>query len=129
MAKKFDVVIVGGGPGGAMAAKTAGENGLKTAILERKTNPAEITRGCAMMFAVENSYYFAERMMYNEKNHKMIFPVNGFTVDFDGARRNFYAWYFYAPDGKTRIAFGDYEESIKKGEKGRLSFVYDKEHF
>jgi digeranylgeranylglycerophospholipid reductase len=126
MAKKFDVVIVGAGPGGAMAAKTAGENGLKTAILERKTNPAEITRGCAMMFAVENSYYFAERMMYNEKNHKMIFPVNGFTVDFDGARRNFYAWYFYAPDGKTRIAFGDYEESIKKGEKGRLSFVYDK---
>jgi flavin-dependent dehydrogenase len=126
MAKKYDVVIVGAGPGGAMAAKTAGENGLKTAILERKTNPAEITRACAMMFAVESDYYFAERMYYNEKNKKMIFPVNGFTVDYDGPKRNFYALHFYAPDGKTRIEFGNYEESIKKGEKGRLSFVYDK---
>jgi flavin-dependent dehydrogenase len=84
MVKKYDVVIVGAGPGGAMAAKTAGENGLKTAILERKTNPAKISRGCTMMFAVENSYYFAERMYYNEKNKKMIFPVNGFTVDYEG---------------------------------------------
>jgi len=126
MTKKYDLVIVGAGPGGAMAAKTAGENGLKTAILERKTDPAQISRSCSMMFLVEGGYYFAERMHYNEKNKKMIFPVNGFTVDYDGPRRNFYAWHFYAPDGKTRIEFGDYEESIKKGEKGRLSFVFDK---
>jgi len=126
MAKKYDLVIVGAGPGGAMTAKTAGENGLKTAILERRTNPAKITRGCAMMFAIESDYYFAERMYYNEKNKKMIFPVNGFTVDYQGPTRNFYAWHFYAPDGKTRIEFGNYEESIKKGDKGRLSFVYDK---
>ncbi|MBW2184010.1 MAG: FAD-dependent monooxygenase [Deltaproteobacteria bacterium] len=126
MAKKYDVVIVGAGPGGAMAAKTAGENGLKVAILERKTNPALINRGCAMMFAIESGYYFAERMYYNDKNKKMIFPVNGFTVDYDGPTRNYYAWHFYAPDGKTRLEFGDYEECIKKGDQGRLSFVYDK---
>ena len=126
MTQKYDLVIVGAGPGGAMAAKTAGENGLKTALLERKTNPAKITRGCAMMFAIESDYYFAERMYYNEKNQKMIFPVNGFTVDYDGPTRNFYAWHFYAPDGKTRLEFGDYDQSIKKGDRGRLSFVYDK---
>ncbi len=126
MAKKYDVVIVGAGPGGAMAAKTAGENGLKVAILERKTNPAVITRGCAMMFAIESGYYFAERMYYNEKNKKMIFPINGFTVDYDGPTRNYYAWHFYAPDGKTRLEFGDYEKCIKEGDQGRLSFVYDK---
>lgn len=126
MTRKYDLLIIGAGPGGAMAAKTAGENGLKTAILERKTNPAEITRGCAMMFAVESDYYFAERMYYNEKNKKMIFPLNGFTVDYDGPVRNFYAWHFYAPDGKTRLEFGDYEKNLKKGDRGRLSFVYDK---
>ena len=114
MKKKYDLVIVGAGPAGLMAAKTAGENGLKTAILERKTNPAEITRACAMMFAIESDYYFAERMYYNEKNKKMIFPVNGFTVDYDGPKRNFYSMHFYSPDGKTRIEFGDYEKSIKK---------------
>jgi flavin-dependent dehydrogenase len=126
MGEKYDLVIVGAGPGGAMAAKTAGENGLKTALIERKTNPAKIARGCAMMFAVESDYYFAERMYYNEKNRKMIFPVNGFTVDYDGPVRNFYAWHFYAPDGKTRIELGDYEKNISRGEAGRLSFVYDK---
>ena len=126
MAKRYDVVIVGGGPGGAMAAKTAAENGLRTVLLERKTNPAEITRGCAMMFAVESGYYFAERMYYNKKNKKMIFPVNGFSVDYDGPTRNYYAWHFYAPDGKTRLAFGDYDKARSGGDEGRLSFVYDK---
>lgn len=126
MVKKYDLVIIGAGPGGAMAAKTAAENGLKTAILERKTNPAEITRSCAVMFAIESDYYFAERMFYNDHNGKMIFPVNGFTVDYNGPTRNFYAWHMYAPDGKTRLAFGDYDENMKKGNSARLSFVYDK---
>jgi flavin-dependent dehydrogenase len=126
MTKEYDVIIVGAGPGGAMAAKTAGENGLKTALLERKTNPAEITRGCAMMFAIESDYYFAERMYYNEKNKKMIFPVNGFTVDYEGPTRNFYAWHIYAPNGKARLPLGNYVENIKRGDEGRLSLVYDK---
>ncbi len=125
MVKKYDVVIVGAGPSGAMAAKTAGENGLKTALIERKSNPALITRGCAQMFLFEDGS-FEEKMYYNKKNKKIVFPVNGFTVDYDGPTRNFYAWHFYAPDGKTRLAFGDYEENIKKGDGGRLSFVYDK---
>ena len=126
MTKRYDLVIVGAGPGGAMAARIAGENGLRTALIERKTDPAKISRGCAMMFAIESSYYFAERMYYNKTSKKMIFPVNGFTVDYDGPARNFYAWHFYAPDGKTRLAFGDYEENSKKGDQGRLSLVYDK---
>jgi digeranylgeranylglycerophospholipid reductase len=126
MAKKYDLVIVGAGPGGAMAAKTAGENGLRVALLERKTSPGTITRGCAMMFACEGDHYFAERMYYSDTTKKMIFPVNGFSVDYDGPTRNFYAWHFYAPDGKTRLEFGDYDENIKKGDEGRVSLVFDK---
>ena len=125
MTKRYDLVIVGAGPGGAMAAKTAGENGLKTAVLERKTTPCEIKRGCAMMFSIESDYCFGERMYYNDRNKKMVFPVNGFSVNYGGPTRNFYAWHFYAPDGKTHFALGNYEENIKKGDEGRLSFVYD----
>ena len=69
-----------------MTAKTAGENGLKTAILERKINPAQITRGDSMMLAVESGHYFAARRFYNEKNKKVIFLVNGFIVDDDGPK-------------------------------------------
>ena len=125
MTKHYDLVIVGAGPAGAMAAKTAGENGLKTAILERKTDPARITRGCAHMF-ISEAGAFAEKMYYNSKSRKMIFPVNGFTVDYDGPVRNFYAWHVYSPDGKTRLEFGDYEQNIKQGDRGRISFVFDK---
>jgi len=126
MKNRYDVLIIGAGPAGAMAAKTAGEIGLKTAVIERKTNPAEITRSCATMFAIESDYYFGERMYYCDKTRKMVFPVNGLTVDYDGPARNFYGWHFYAPDGVSRIAFGDYEKNIKMGNSGRLSFIYDK---
>ena len=39
--KKFDVVVVGCGPGGSIAAKTAVEMGLRTVVLERGTVPGE----------------------------------------------------------------------------------------
>jgi flavin-dependent dehydrogenase len=39
--KKYDLIIVGGGPGGSVAAKTASELGLKTIFFERGTRPGE----------------------------------------------------------------------------------------
>ena len=33
MAKRYDIIVVGAGPAGLMAAKTAGEDGLKVALL------------------------------------------------------------------------------------------------
>ncbi len=39
--KKYDLIVVGGGPGGSIAAKTAAELGLKTIVLERGTRPGE----------------------------------------------------------------------------------------
>jgi flavin-dependent dehydrogenase len=130
MPHKYDLVIVGAGPGGAMAAKTAGENGLKTLVLERKTNPAAVKRGDSQIFASESHFsstekvrFFGERAYYNFDNQKIVFPVNGFSVDYDGPIRKIYAWHIYAPDGKARLAFGNYEENVKKG---RFFFTMDK---
>ena len=52
MAKKYDVVVVGGGTSGLEAAKTAAQNGLKVALVEMKSDPAKVQRACAQMFLV-----------------------------------------------------------------------------
>ena len=45
----YDVIIVGAGPGGSMAAKTAAENGLNTIFFERGRKPGEKnSSGCGL---------------------------------------------------------------------------------
>jgi len=39
--KRYDLIVVGGGPGGSVAAKTAAESGLETIVLERGVKPGE----------------------------------------------------------------------------------------
>jgi flavin-dependent dehydrogenase len=42
--KRYDVVVVGAGPGGCMSAKVLAENGLSVALLERKTTITKIKK-------------------------------------------------------------------------------------
>ena len=90
MTKKYDLIIIGAGPAGLMAAKVAAENGLSVLLLERKKNITAIGRSCATMFAVEDDYLFGERMYFNSEQGSFIFPVNGFSVKYDGPHKNFY---------------------------------------
>jgi flavin-dependent dehydrogenase len=47
--KTYDIIIVGAGPGGSMAAKTAAEAGLKTIFFERGRKPGEKnSSGCGL---------------------------------------------------------------------------------
>jgi flavin-dependent dehydrogenase len=125
MSKHYDVVIVGAGPAGLTAAKFAGENGLNVALLERKTHITDVNRACTMMVLVLNEHIFGERPIFNEKNKKLSFPVNGFSVPYKGPTKNLYAWQFYSPGGQC-ITFGDYWESERLGDEGRISVVHCK---
>jgi len=123
----YDVVVVGAGPAGLMAAKVAGENGLSVALLERKESVTAIQRSCQTMVAIEDEYYFNERMYFDEKQKRIVFPVNNFSVRYEGPYKNFYAWNIYTADGKHCIRLGDYDANKKGGSKTRLSAFYSKQ--
>ena len=56
MAKRYDVIVVGAGPAGLLAAKAAGENGLDVALLEKKPEPTRRTRSCGETIGSMNEY-------------------------------------------------------------------------
>ncbi|MCX5896511.1 MAG: FAD-dependent monooxygenase [Proteobacteria bacterium] len=125
MTKKYDVVVVGAGPAGAMAAKTAGENGLKVALVERKKDIGSIGRSCCMMLLVMNEYYFGERMGINTRDGRLNFPVNGFNIKLHGGYKDLYAYHIYAPNGH-RVTLGDADHERKQENPHRIALVHDK---
>ncbi len=126
MSRTYDVVVVGAGPAGLMAAKTAAENGLRVALLERKDSITDVQRSCATMFAIEDDYYFGERMYFNEQQQRLVFPVSGFSVPYSGPYKNFYAWHIYTSDARSCVRMGDYDVNAGRGSAGRLSVTYSK---
>jgi digeranylgeranylglycerophospholipid reductase len=125
MTKAYDAVIVGAGPAGAMAAKTAAENGLKVALLERKREISQIRRSCAMMWLAFNEPYFGEFFGYNRRNNRLCFPTNGFSINYSGPSKNLYAIHIYSPDDNL-ICFGDCKAGKMRGDSGRIAMVHDK---
>ena len=124
MANKFDVIVVGGGTSGLEAAKVAAENGLKVALLERKTDPAKIQRSCAQMFLMNMDSFYEEHMYFSREKKKWIFPVNNFSVNYSGNYREFYACHFISPNATDRIEIGDYE--LNASGNGKAAVVFDK---
>lgn len=123
-AKKFDLIIVGAGPAGAMAAKTAGEMGITTALLERKSEIARINRSCTEALGV-NEEAFGEFFYFEDSDRKLCFPRNGFTVNYRGPYANLYGFHIYTPGG-NRVDMGDCAVQKKLGNAGRVGIVIDK---
>jgi len=124
MAKKYDLIVVGGGTSGLEVAKTAAENGLQVALLEMKTSPAKVQRACAQMFLVNMDHFYNERMYFSREHRKWVFPVNNFSVNYKGGYREFYACHFIAPNAEDRIEIGDYEAN--QSGRGIPGVVFDK---
>jgi flavin-dependent dehydrogenase len=122
----YDLVVVGAGPAGFTAAKTAAENGLRVALLERKKEITTVTRACSMMMVLLQGKYLSERVILNTEGKRLCFPHYGFSVRYDGPHQDFYTWTIFSPRG-NKIQLGDYEENSRKGEQGRASAIYCKE--
>ena len=126
MSKKYDLVIVGAGPAGLMAARVAGENGLSTALLERRKSITSTKRVDGGGLSPINEYICGEQLTFNPKAKRIGFPISGFSIPYDGPYRDMYGFRIFSPSGKL-ISFGDHEKLQKDPEKNRKGFAIDKE--
>jgi len=80
-----DVAVIGAGPAGLMAAKTAAEQGLRVTVIEKRGDIARITRACSHIFIMDALY---EGESFRVETSKLVFPRNGFSVEYDGPTLN-----------------------------------------
>jgi len=108
MAKKYDLIVVGAGPGGLMAAKIAAEDGLKVIVIERKRNITEINRTCAQIFYLRklspskaglhgDGYIEPVSVEINDNAYRFHFPGPGFSLDYNGPLKPYFNWVEISP--------------------------------
>lgn len=122
MTKKYDVIVIGAGPAGLMAAKTAAEKNMKVLLLEKKKKITQIKRTCSAAFYFESNY-MGETTQFED--NQLIFKKNGFKVNFSGSYWPIKEKYGFSPRGNKwhmiRFENEDYTKDIP------LSVVLDKE--
>ena len=114
----YDVVIVGAGPTGLMAAKRGAEKGLRVVVIERKKDVSIIRRACCSHFVMDSGYA-GEALQVT--NGRIIFPRNGFDVCYEGPTRTITDKYFNSPHSHTiRFSHQNGQPIGIKFDKGRL---------
>ena len=115
----YDVAVIGAGPAGLMTAKKAAERNLKVVVIERKRDVSKITRACCQLFIMDKDY---EKESIQVKEGKIIFPNNGFEVEYEGPTFNIIDMYFISPKGGHKVHFANKDKSPSaiKFDKGML---------
>lgn len=126
MQEKRDIIVVGAGPAGLLAAKAAGLAGFRVALIERKTDVCRLDRMCGQTLVSANDYYFDDLVNYNRQGKCIGFLKNGFSFAYDGPIKNLNGWNVYSPNGNC-MPFGMPAAARKKGDHGCVGFAYDKE--
>lgn len=100
MRKRYDLIVVGAGPAGLVAARTAGQNGLKVALLERKTNIAKIRRACCEGLLGMFMYTMGDYVIFSAQDKRICFLHNGLSVKYEGPYKNIYGFTMYSINGE-----------------------------
>jgi flavin-dependent dehydrogenase len=110
----YDVIVVGAGPAGLMAAKTAAEKNLKVLLIERKKDIPNYTRAdCTQFYGLEGNLLGEDIQV---GSGRVVFPKNGFTVKYTGGLYPSYHWRVLSPGGHGIDFAGD----------DPISFFFDK---
>ena len=113
-----DVVIIGGGPGGLLAAKTAVENGLSAVVIEARRSYEKLNRACSQQFILDDDY---EGEGIQVEDGCLNFPKSGFKVPYTGKLVPIYNKYYHSPKNKImRFARQDGKEPF--------SYKFDKQY-
>jgi len=111
---KYDLIVIGAGPGGLMAARTAARDGLKVLLIERKRNITEINRACAQIFYINKLTANPVTSKPTPKSDGYIEQVScevlpnrakfnyldlGISLDYEGPLRPYSNWLQYSPSG------------------------------
>jgi len=104
---KYDLIVVGGGPAGLMAAKTAAEDGLKVLLIEKRRDIGE-ERFCGQFTNIKMinvggkvKYGYAEPLNLEVGTDKTVihFPGPGFSINYDGPIRPYFNYIHFSPGG------------------------------
>ena len=126
----YDLIVVGGGPGGLMAAKKAAEDGLKVVLIERKKNIPEIHRYCGQICYLRklssskaglhgDGYVEPVSVEITDRSYRFNFPAVGFSLDYNGPIKPYLNWIEISPSGYR----------IWRRRDTIWGFFYDKEAF
>lgn len=114
----IDLAIVGAGPAGLIAAKTAAELGLETTVIEMKRDITNVKRACSAQFVMDKGY---ENETVEIVDNKIHFINNGFYVNYTGPLLNIIDNYHHSPSGHTiHLAHKDHKPFAVKFDKGHL---------
>ncbi|MEO5858928.1 MAG: dihydrolipoyl dehydrogenase [Pyrinomonadaceae bacterium] len=88
MAEQFDVVIIGSGPGGYVAAVRAGQLGLKVAIVEKEKD-AKLGGTCGLRGCIPTKALLNAAYLYDKASHFENFglKVEGLSYDFPAVQK------------------------------------------
>ena len=101
MSKLIDLLVIGAGPAGLMAAKRASELGLNVVLVEKNNNFKQIRRACSAQFILDYGY---QNEFIKLENNKILFTKNNFEVNYDGKLVDIKNKYYKSPNGH-RIHF------------------------
>jgi len=116
---KYDVIIIGGGPAGLMAARTAAESGLKVILIERKRKIIDTSRTDVSIFyfkfLIPDAYVEPVKVEIGAPGGlmagippktRLIFP-QGFSIDYTGPIIPYYNFINFSPSGHQVYSLKD----------------------